>query len=227
MTKEELVQRVIDKPIIQRLKRPEKLGGLGYRIDDIKKSLTKVVHSVVSALSYDYEWDFALKTTTTTSVASQSGYTLTGVNNDASQIFNIRYGDDAVLLIRKTQVAMDHILSGGTVGAVKYWVPNGRDIDGAANVEIVGTPGASGETIKYRYWRNDVKIDDFPVLCDGVLEAGLTMKMVESYRRIYKAELRDAIAAYTRSGGEVDVARQDTSIIANNRRMSAKHGWGG
>ncbi len=227
MTTEELVQRVIAKPIIQRLTRPENLDGLGLRIDDITKSLNEVVHSVVSALSYDYEWDFALKETTTTSVAGQSGYTLTGVNKDASQIFNIRYGDGAGLLTRKTQVAMDHILSGGTVGAVAYWVPNGRDINGDIQVEIVATPGASGETIKYRYWRDNVKIDDFPVLCDGVLEAGLTMKMVESYREIYKSELRDAIAAYTRSGGEVDVARQDTSIIRNNRVMNSKHGWGG
>jgi len=218
MTQDELVGRVLARSEIRQLILAPKDGGLGRNLNDIKKEAADLISSAVREVATAHPWDFSTKETTIDSVANQSSYTLRGSGGDCFDIYNIKYGDSS-LLDFKTPAAMDDILNRRTISAISYWVPDGRSSNFPV-VKLVATPGTSGETITYRYYRNNVTLSEIPGVCDYLLEVALAKRFVSVLEVLYDKILVRAIGAYDRSGGETDVAVQDSEVVrANNARF--------
>ena len=227
MTNTELVTRVMTRPEIKGLSLPTAEGGLNWDPNDIQTALSSFVPSVIQEVSLAYEWDFAMKTATNvTSTTDDPTYILGGNDNDALAISTIYYDESASPLLKRTKRWIDDHLSRNTVITVTFWYPSGRS-NKKPVVTLVDAPSESGKEIKYDYWNSKVKLEDFPPLCDAVLEAALAKRVIHTFHSVYRLELQDAIAAYTRPSGETHPPVLDPTIARMNQRISNKHGWGG
>lgn len=224
MTVDNWLDNVVALPEIVALTIPTDQGGPGMNLEDIRDNLGDQVSSVIDEVAGAHEWDFAIEETTTTTVANQASYTLSGADQDAMNIANIRWGDDDDPVVKKTQRQMDDYLSRHTPAEMAYWAQNGRS-NGYPVVEFFSAPTTAGETITYRYWRNDVALGEFPAVLDDFLIVSLAKRMIKAYRREYANALATAINAYERGGGEADVAMIDPQIVTQNNRRAEKHGW--
>lgn len=225
MTQNELVGRVLARSEIRQLMLPPESGGLGRVLTDIKKEAADLIPSAVREVATAYPWDFAIKETTIDSVKDQSDYTLRGSDSgDCLDIYNIRYEGSSKPLEFKTPAAMDDILGRRTISTISYWVPSGRSSKFPV-VKIVATPSTSGETITYRYYRNNVTLSEIPGVCDYLLEVAVAKRFVSSLEVLYDKVLVKAIGAYDRSGGETDVAVQDSEVVRANNARFKLNGW--
>jgi hypothetical protein len=228
MTVQQLVDSTISLAEIKRLTLPTVQGGLGLEVNELEQALKGRIPSVINEVASVYEWDFAIKEATETTVANQDEYTLKGDSKrDALNISSIRYGSSKRLLDKKTVVAMDKTEARHTIGFPSFWTQAGRD-NRYPKIRIISTPLDSTTTMTYRYWRNNVGLDEFPPPFDYFLSIALAKRMLPNMRQgIYDKALSDTIDMYDRGAGEVDVTVQDSSVITQNYRRANMFGWGG
>jgi hypothetical protein len=215
----------MSQPPIKRLALPPKDGGLGWSERDIRKQLGDEVASVIQEVVLAHTWDFAMKIdSSVTSTVSVADYELAGTKNDCLDIYTLKYDDD--YLVKKTLAALRDITSRRTITAVTYWTIIERN-SGLPTVKITGTPGETGKTIKYRYWRNDVKLAECPVALDYLLQVTLAKRLVASYQKVWESALVNAVSAYERPGVDPNITVMDKEVTNGNTRRAKLHGWGG
>lgn len=224
MTVNDLVSRVLAKPEIKLLMQPPSAGGINITATTLDTDLRNYVPSVINEVALSHEWDFLIQETSTTSVADQATYTLSGLTNNCLRVATVKYGDDEDLLTYITQPALDDKLTRTTITTVTYWVPYGRK-GGSPVIKIVDTPEDSGETILYRYWRSNVGIGEFSAVFDYLLEVALTKRLVTGYSALFDKVLAMTINDYERSGGGTDITVLDERIIDENVARANLHGW--
>ena len=220
MTDSDLIAAVKAKPEIANLMRPVENGGFGWQESKLTTHLSSFIPGVVSEVSMAHGWDFSLSETTSTTVADQGVYTLGGANKDAAGIYNIRIG--TTLLRRITPNAMDEIQSRRTVTLVSYWQPAGR-AGTLPKVELVAAPSDSGDTIDYRYWRNNVSLDQFPTGLYHLLEVALAKRLIASYEGLYDKVLSEAVSAYRGPQTGADTSGLDSEILRRNNERNNMH----
>jgi len=222
VTDAELARRVRILPEIRRLILPPDQGGINYPNSELQTDINNGVSSAVQQVSADFEWDFALRDSTVSSVATQSEYKLPGANNDALSLYSVKY--DSTPLEWKTREQMDIILEDGALSVISYYILQ-EPVNQHPKIEIFGTPSEGGDTITYVYWRNDVDIQEFPPGADQALVYALASQFINAYYPLYKAALRDAIAGYQRYGAGRGKIQHDSMVRDGNIRRAELHGW--
>lgn len=220
MDNNQLIDAVMAKPPIAGLMQKVANGGLGWSESTLKGKLSGYIPNVVQEVALAHGWDFALDSATTTTVADQAGYDLSGDSDNAEKIYNIRVGTN--LLIRKTPAAMDEISSRRTISTVTYWIPAGRT-GTVPRVELVDTPSSTGDTITYRYWRSNVALSEFSSVFAHLLAVALTKRLIGSFEGLYDKTLAEAIRAYTGSQTTADTGGLDPEILRRNQERAARH----
>ncbi len=224
MTETNLVDMVIKLPAIQRLLIPVTHGGHGYSKSDLGKALKAQVNSVVNEVAGAYEWDFALSVGEKDSVTDQANYELTGNNNDNAQIHSVMYGDDNEMLTFKTMSSIDEMLTRLDVSGCYYWTLIERQ-GKFPRIRIVDPPSADGDTITYRYWRNNVNVGEFPITCDYLLVTAMAKRFSPSYEMVYEKALSDAIESYNRSGIKTTEVKMGSSLLRKTNKRHTLHGY--
>lgn len=219
MTEEQLVKIVLTVPAIRNM-----TDALESKKDSIKAILPIVLDEVVMS----YGWDFACDEADYSggTVADQATYVLTGNSNDCRAVVNIKYGSDLDLLDKMSQIDVDEWLTDRTQSAVAIWVPDGIT-RGFPQIKLVGAPSDAGDTIRYRYWKNNITVASFPNEWAGVLVAGIVKEMVPEYTPIYRMKLNDMMDNYNPAGGEDNPAKLDPIMVLRNNKRSRLFGWGG
>ena len=135
LTQDGLLSQVLSLPLIVDIKQDE----------TIKRSAAiAAIPSVIDEVLTSYTWPFSTGTSSTTSVATQSQYTLEGANQDARDIINVKYNTD--LLQERNQVDMDEWLDERTLSDIEFWQPDGY-VNNFPRIKILATPDTTGKTI--------------------------------------------------------------------------------
>ena len=223
MTKDSLVSAVIKFPAMQRLTLPVEQGGSGLSVNDIESALKDQVDSAVKKVASSYPWDFAMRIAEETSVTDQANYELEGLKQDCDIIHSVMYGDDDELLTKQTVSETDEMLTRLSVPGCYYWTPIERT-GKFPRIRIIDAPSSAG-TITYRYWRNNVGINEIPAYLEDLLEYALAKKFVPGYNKAYDNELTDAIRGYNRSGRKFTRVNTDPHIMSKTNKRHTLHGW--
>lgn len=222
MEQANLVNRVLALPEIKKLIFSVEQGGMGLNLQTLKEDIEKASESAIQKVAGDYSWDFVIRDSSISSEVNVSEYALPGAANDAMSIYSVKYNDTP--LQWKTRYQMDIILAEGDITAIEYFMLQEPE-NGHPKIQIFGTPSLGTDTIYYSYWRNNVQIGEFPSTCDRCLVYALASEFIPVYYDLYKAELRDAIAGYSRYGMGRGTMEQDPVVRAGNIRRAAMHGW--
>ena len=226
MTNPELIDAVKAKPEIRLLLLPVKQGGLGLKDSGLTKMVSEHMNSAIFEVALAYDWDFAIKETTTTTTADESDYTFEGDDDDCLQVADLKYDTGEKLLLEKTHAWVNDYLTRNNLATPKFWIRNGRD--GLYPViRIVAEPTESAKQLKYRYWRSKIELVMFPNLFKSLLVSAITKHLIPAYATVFENDLARAISGYTRSAGGTDIAVLDPAITKGNQRRAALHGWGG
>lgn len=220
MTVEEVRDRLLGLP---------ELLALNLDASAITKSIDVYAPEVVREVATRYDWSFVLETHDHSggTIASQADYTLLGRNDNARDIINIRYGDTLILLDERTPERQDEWQTQrSALSGVWIWIPDGRD-GKSPKIKLYGTPSTAGETIRYRYRRDNVTLQEWPVDFEFVIISGIASKLFPNRRGIFEDDIRIMIDRYESSGGEDDPVIQDPRIISANNRRALKFGYGG
>jgi len=220
MTLQELVKKAVASSYIK---------ALAKDVRPSKTELTDYAGLIGNEVAARHDWDFVLSQADKTTVADQAEYTLKGNANDCRDVVNIRYQADGVtsfsLLERKRPVDMDAFLSNRDVTGVGWWYVSGRDSSGFPKVTIIDPPAAAGETLRYRYRKNNIGVAEFPDEFWGVLLSCLIGKFVPSQVGLYEKLLRIMIDRYAVSGGEANPARLDPKVVQLNNKIGGLYGY--
>ena len=187
---------------------------------------------VVDKIVMSHDWDFALGQSDESIVAGQRDYVLGGENQDARNIFNIRYGsgtdDDGYNLLNKRKPAdVDEWLNNRTTTGVHTWVPLQREGD-LPKIRILDTPTDDTKVLRYRYWLSEVSFDVLPEgVFDSVVFAGVRELISPGLTGLFDRELKKAINKYQGHGGEDDPAKIDPQTVLLNNRRRYMQGYGG
>lgn len=212
----EIVDAVIVRPAVLASAR----NGIYDNPDDLRKGAVKLLPLAISELAQYRDWDFACEVHDHSggSVAEIAEYTLIGENDDCQNVVNIRYGDDLKLLDKRDPTHMDWLQSGRTYTTVMYWVLESRS-NSFPVVRLIDAPSSTENTIKYRYWRNNVGIEDIPEDFAFVLELTLAKKMAPLYYTEWRDAMHEMVRRYTSAGGSDRPGQSDPVITrANNER---------
>jgi len=226
MTNHELIDAVKAKPEIRLLLLPIKQGGLGLSDSNLTSMVSEHMDSAIYEVALAYDWDFAIKETTTTTTADESDYTFEGDDHDCLQVADLKYDTGETLLLEKTHAWVNDYLTRSNLATPKFWIRNGRDGTYPV-IRIVAEPTESDKQLKYRYWRSKIELVMFPELFKSLLVSAITKHLIPAYARVFEGDLARAISGYTRSAGGTDIAVLDSVITAGNQRRSALHGWSG
>lgn len=222
MTSGELVDLVEVLPAIR---------GIVMKTTLKRTALTRHAARIADEVATRYDWDFVCDAADATSVADQADYTLTGNSNDCRDIINIRFkdadSDHFVLLDKYRPVDMDEKLSGvdSSDSGVAAWTIKERNPNGFPVITLVGTPGTSGDTIRYRYRKRNISTSDFPDEFAAVLQYALITKLVPSYAALAERKLQFMVDRYAAPGGDVNPAKLDAQLKLRNRERAGLHGW--
>ena len=220
MTVQEIQDRLLGLP---------ELLALDLDASAITKSIDTYAPEVVREVATRYDWSFVLETHDHTdgTVASQADYTLLGKHDNARDIINIRYGDNLVLLDERTPERQDEWQTQrAALSDVWIWIPNGRE-GKSPKITLYGTPSTAGKTLRYRYRRDNVTLQEWPQDFEFVIVSGVASKLFPNRRSIFEADIQIMVDRYESSGGEDDPAIQDPRIISANNRRALKYGYGG
>lgn len=226
MTNLELINAVKAKPEIRRLLLPVKQYGLGLNDSDLTSMVREHLESAIFEVALAYDWDFAIKETTTTTTADESDYTLKGDDNDCLQVADLKYDTGETLLDEKTHAWVNDYLTRNNLATPKFWIRNGRD-NKYPVIRIVAAPTEADKQLKYRYWRSGIELVMFPDLFKSLLVSAIAKHLIPAYARVFKDDLERAISGYTRSAGGTDIAVLDPVITKGNQRRANLHGWRG
>lgn len=162
MTPDELVLQAIDiwrshgMPV-------EKTEYLEQRI---KRQIDPAILKAVTAST---EFTFAIGLVTHTFTNTNSLVELTGKSSDARDVYTITWGSTKKLLRKYDEYEKDVSFSGTSITGTPFgWMRRENKGTDFPQVEILGAV-ASGDTINYRYLRNQIGIGDWPVSWGFVL----------------------------------------------------------
>jgi hypothetical protein len=226
MTNLELINAVKAKPEIRLLLLPVKQGGLGLNDTDLTKMVQSHVDAAIFEVALAYDWDFAIKETTTTTTADESDYTFEGDDHNCLQVADLKYDTGERLLLEKTHAWVNDYLTRNNLATPTFWIRNGRDSKYPA-IRIVAAPTEGSIQLKYRYWRSNIGLVMFPDLFKALLESAIAKHLIPAYADVFEDDLARAISGYTRSAGGMDIAVLDPVITQGNQRRAALHGWKG
>lgn len=176
----------------------------------------------------DYDWQFVIKTADESLVEDQADYVLRGENDDCRDIVSILYGNTSygwVPLDKKNLVDYDIWVEYRNPTGVELWIPSGYSDTGFPKVTLVATPTDDSYSIRYRYRRNDLQIDDFPDDFADVLIYGVALWLVPDYVRLYRDALSKMIERQEAGGADDQPAHLDPVIRERNRNRSGRMGW--
>lgn len=196
---------------------------------DIKaKQVDRYLDLVISEASLDYPYDFAMDTADKTTVADQEEYECKGNTNDCRQVYNVRYSTDGVdweLLTKKRPEDMDsYITDYGSPSDVSYWVPTDRSSK-FPTIRIVDAPENADETLRYRYWRNNITFDQWPADFLFVLYDGVLSKFNRNLRGDYERSRIRMVSGYEITGGESNPAPPDPLWASRSRSREGHIGY--
>ena len=210
-----LLNQVLSLPLIVEIKQDETIK---------RAAAIAAIPSVINEVLTSYTWPFMIGTSSTTSVANQSQYVLEGANQDARDIINVKYDSD--LLQERNPVDMDEWLDERTLSDIEFWQTDGV-VNGFPRIKIMATPDTAGDTIDYRYIKNNLDLEDVPDEFDFVLSRGIASYLHPSYYGVYEKAIKKMIDHFSVSGGGERVAQLDRHLIWLNNRRVNKMGWGG
>lgn len=226
MTNTELIDAVKAKPEIRLLLLPVKQGGLGLNNTELTTMVSEHTDSAIYEVALAYDWDFAIKETTTTTTADESDYTLEGDDHDCLQVADLKYDTGETLLKEKTHAWVNDYLTRNNLATPTFWIRNGRSGNYPV-IRIVAEPTESDIQLKYRYWRSGIKLSMFPDLFKPLLVSAIAKHLIPAYADVFEGDLARAISGYTRSAGGTDIAVLDPVITKGNQRRANLHGWSG
>jgi len=226
MTNTELIDAVKAKPEIRQILLPVKQGGLGLSDSDLTSMVREHLKSSIFEVALAYDWDFAIKETTTTTTADESDYTLEGADHDCLQVADLKYDTGETLLKEKTHAWVNDYLTRNNLATPKFWIKNGRDGKYPV-IRIVAEPTESDKQLLYRYWRSGIELVMFPDLFKSLLVSAIAKHLIPAYAKVFVDDLARAISGYTRSAGGTDIAVLDPVITKGNQRRASLHGWSG
>jgi len=219
MTTQEIVRLIEIVPVVRAIEMPA---------DEKKKAINGYLPIAVAEVSVASEdFDFAISEADFSggSVADQANYVLRGEGaRDCREIINIRYGDDYGLLDKMRQVDVDEWLTNRTHTSTTIWVPHGR-IDNYPRIKLVAAPDSSGENIRYRYFKKNIMINDFPDTFIYVIISGVVKRLIPAYVAVFNDDLATMINNYTTTGGADNPAKRDPEVTRRNNSRYGKNGW--
>lgn len=227
MTFDQLKDAVRTMTDIIPLVRPVVEGGLGLNLAEIQASLDIQAPMAVSAVVTAHPWPFCMRESSFTTTKDEAYYELRGESRDCRQVYALYYGDDEEPMDRMDQEAIDNINTDREIVSVHYWTLVARDNSQFPRVRLWKTPDATGDTVAYRYWRNDVNIEEFPTDFDYLLQLSLARRLNNSLDRKYKAELMNVARMWQRARKGPNPVRQDPHIERANRRRASLYTWKG
>lgn len=217
MTEAQLEKIVLAYPVIQ---------GMAGSPESKKETIRAFLPVVLDEIIMSFGWDFATDEADATSVAEQAEYVLKGNKGDCRAIVNVKFGSTPTLIDRMSQVDMDELLVGRTITTVQYWVDDGIT-QGFPQIKLVDAPDTANLTIRYRYWKKNIGLSEFPNEWGGVVASAVVKEMAPEYWPIYQSKLNDMKDKYRPSGGEDNPAKLDPHIVARNNTKDRLYGWGG
>ena len=202
------------------------------------KAITEYARTAIDRIAMRKDFNFAVGTASTVTVASQSDYTLKGNQDDCREVINIVYGSDAVLLDKVEGVQWDvDIELFESPSTPSVWYELQLD-NGFPQVKIIATPSVADETLAYRYRRKNIPIEEFPDEWAFVLVDVIMMTLADVFKDkderlvMYdfegKAErsIRDMVNNYRKEGGGTPKRIQiDTVARLANIRRNQKYGY--
>lgn len=225
MTEMDLIARVKDDPLVVRV-----FGDDDPLLSiDRGEAALRALPGVLNRILTHGDWDFAYGTEDIDTVADQVEYTCVGSGNDKPQmIYSIKYGSSLRQLKRRSQDWMDDYETRYTLNRVEFWVRSGLTPSNEPQFKLFDTPGTAGITIRTRYLRSDLTVDDFPRAYNYVLEDGLIAALVPSYRQVYKESLAKMAGNHAHGDGSSDPMRLDPNMVRlNNDRHGEDGSFGG
>ncbi len=230
MTKADFVALVMSKPAIRGLKRVAVVGNAlvqeDYPIADLQKAVELEVDISVDECAHQ-DFDFTCDVTDFPggSLANVSEYKLEGKKQDARDIINIRYGATLKLLNSIDDTTLDSLYPDRSLlTVVKYWIRTARQNDKPV-VELAGSPISSGDTIRYRYRKNNLSCEQWPKGWEGVIVDNIIKKFVPGYAKTAEASFNNMVSSYQGSNAESDPASLDQSTRQRFQNMNSLHGY--
>jgi len=219
MTTQEVVRLIQIVPVIRAIEMPE---------DEKKEAIGNYIPIAISEISVRSEdFDFAIDVADYTggSVEDQADYVLRGEGKrDCRQIINIRYGDDYSLLDKMRQVDVDEWLNNRSHTSTTIWMPHGL-VDEYPRVKLVATPAVDDENIRYRYFKKNITVENFPESFIYVVVSGVVKRLVPAYGVVFNNDLETMINNYTTTGGADNPAKRDPETVRRNNSRYGKNGW--
>lgn len=195
--------------------------------EDKQEAVTAYIPMVVMEVSMAHpDFDFAVDVCDYPggSVLSQADYVLRGNNRDCRSIINIRYGSSYYLLDQMRPVDVDEFLTNRTHTSTTIWTMVGRE-DGFPKIKLIDAPSTAGEVIRYRYFKKNIDVSEFPEEFINVIISGVIAKFSPTYRAIHLKDLSDMISYYSPSGGEDNPAKQDPETVRRNNSRYSRMAW--
>lgn len=235
MKQPDLVQIILATPQMRMLK-DTTLSDKGvpivvpYPASDKRAAVEAYLPSVLQAAAAEFDFDFVCKITTHTggSTINVADYTFTGDDNNCADVIDILYGSNELMLVHLSAADMDRYLSNLEADErpveVEVWTEKGRT-NGFPTVHLVGTPDATGETMKYRFRRNNVTIEEWPEGFVDVLIDGTLKRFIPDYLLIYKDSVRRMIDHYSKSKVSASPVPTDPIRQQRFREIARLHGY--
>lgn len=230
MTKTEIRDLVCQLPQIRALSIAVAGGPPAIPADQVKAAALAYVDAAVDEIANSYDWPFAVDDATETTVEDQAEYEITGNNNDCRSVINITYwgaSDTSGLLLQKFRASdVDVLMSQRSASDTFGWYFSGLTSNGIVKVTLIGAPDASGDSLKYRYRKSNVKLETIPVNYHATaVVSGTAKRLIPGYDAVFKEDLANMRAFYEGGGGEFNPIRRDPVLIQRNNERNALHGY--
>lgn len=194
--------------------------------NNIGTIVPKLLPSVLDDIAHRYDWDFMIREYSTTTVANQAEYTITGLHDDVGDIIQIRYGDNAVVQHMRRLDAHDLVANNGTVNGVYFWYQSGVDTTtGCPKVTLVDTP-SEAKTLKVLYRENAVDLVDFPLHFQGLIVNAILMRLGVLAPPLWEKQLKEKIHRHKVGGKDYNPATIDPHMAWTQRKISNLYGTG-
>lgn len=211
-----------EKQIAESAFRLWKLRDIGGDKNNVTALLEDMVQATVDKIvARSTEFTFAIDTGTKSFTTGDSNMVeLFGNNSDARVIYTVLWGSKNRLLRKYGEFETDASFSGTTITGDQFgWVNRGNGANGYPKIEILGDAVATGDSITYRYLRNDITIQEFPTQWEFVVrDVLLSDARPTAFAFLGRKSLQQMLDFYEtpRKGGEVSLP--DENIANENLR---------
>jgi hypothetical protein len=195
---------------------------IGIDHSECERLVRIFIERVAQDIVESYDWDFKHANTTNATVVGQANYTLTGLNDDAYDIINIRFDDTDTVLDQLNTLETDRRAGDKSQSGIYGWNQYERDDQGFPIVTFVNTPDEV-RSFTYRY-RRRFSSNQLDSRFDNVVREGVMAEFTPELSIIYKESLNTLIDAYKVGGDEYETVRMDPNIEAGNIRRGELQG---